>query len=46
MLLLEEDERDALWRSLIEALEAHMEGLPAHRVTQPMDPAQDRKSVV
>lgn len=42
MLLLEKAERDSLWRGLVEALEAHIEGVPSRRVTPEMDPARVR----
>ena len=42
MLLLDKPERAALWRQLVEGLEAYTEGVAAHRVTPEMDPAQVR----
>ena len=42
MLLLERTEREALWRQLIEGLEAYTEGIAAHRVTPELDPAKVR----
>ena len=42
MLLLEKSARAALWRQLVEGIEAYTEGIAAHRVTPEMDPARVR----